>query len=134
MFGRRRLTPAQYVQTMRGGLRTRLAESDVVVAQVAIALVGNNPNRLAWEFVNNGVNRVDFTSNRTLTAGNARPLGPTGGFAEMNAQEDGEAVGYQQLAISAAGNNSVHVTELIADFQEVPDVQGPLSIRWPWDR
>jgi len=121
MSGRKRNTPASYVQAKRGGLRTRLAESDVSVTTTSIPLLGNNPNRLAWELVNNGVGRVDFTSNPPAVAGTKRPLGPSGGFATMEAQDDGEATGWAQFGISAGGTNVVHVTELVADMDEPPD-------------
>lgn len=121
MFGRKRSTPASYVQTKRGGLRTRLAESDVSVTTTAIQLLPNNPNRLAWEMVNNGIGRVDFTSKPPPVAGSSRPLGASGGFATMDAQDDGEATGWAQTGISAAGTNVVHITELIADMENPPD-------------
>lgn len=98
------------------GYPTRLQETDVNVgvAGTITPLFANNPDRLAWEIINNGVAEVRYSSRRDVTSTTGRRLGADGGVSSMDVREDGEAVGYEQVAVSTGVACSVHVTEIIA--------------------
>ena len=96
------------------GRPTRLVESDVNVNAAGVQLLANNPDRIFWEFLNNGAGEVRFSSLPTVAASGGRRLGADGGFASSSAKDDGEATGYSQFGTPVGVACVVHVTEILA--------------------
>lgn len=113
-FGKKRGGAATQISEGGWGFPTRLAESDVNVNAAGIQILANNPDRVAWEIINNGAGGVRFSSLSNVAATGGRRLGADGGFASMNVRDDGEACVYAQFGTPEGVACSIHVTEIIA--------------------
>lgn len=96
------------------GRPTRLVESDVNVNAAGTNILPNNPDRIFWEMVNNGVGEVRFSSQPGVLATGGSRLGADGGFASSSAKDDGEAVAYPQFGTPVGVACVVHVREILA--------------------
>ncbi len=107
-------SPLGELSKIRFGGKTYIQERVVSVTTTRSSLVQNNPNRIFWIAINEGVNDVRASTDATLTIASGWLLAAGGGLISMFWEEDGEGVGYETYAISAvAGGVPVRVKEVI---------------------
>lgn len=93
----------------RWGVRTRSTERLLTVAgdPGRTLILPNNPDRLMALIVNYDAVLMRIAPSVDVSATRGIPLDPNGGFTVLLADDDGELVGYEWYAYSAAGNPDV---------------------------
>lgn len=89
----------------RWGVRTRSVENPVTPTMGAgkTLFLRNNPDRMMFVVVNYDTVLMRIAPSIAVAADYGLPLDPAGGFAVITADDDGELVGYEWYAYSAAG-------------------------------
>ena len=96
------------------GVRTRSIENPVTdtAGEGVTQILKNNPDRFEAIVVNYDAVLMRIAPSPDVSATHGIPLDPTGGFAVITADDDGEMVGYEWYIYSAAGGTIyVLVTE-----------------------
>ncbi len=93
----------------RWGVRTRSIENPVTRTAKAgkTLILKNNPDRMMAVIVNYDTVLMRVAPSINVSATYGLPLDPSGGFAVLTADEDGELVGYEWYIYSEAGNPDV---------------------------
>lgn len=76
-------------------------------------LLPNNPNRLFWVAINEGITDVHLSTDPSITNTSGWLLPAQGGVISMFWEEDGESVTYEVFARCIASPNYVRVREVI---------------------
>ncbi len=107
-------TAAEFAAVRFGG-PTEIKVFQVTVGTGTVRLVDNNPRRVFWIAINNGVNSGAISIRNDVTTGTGIPVQSNGGAVSMDVMEDGEAVAWEWFAITgAAGQNwTVFVIERV---------------------
>lgn len=102
---------ADYIQK-KWGVKTRSVENPVTGTAGAgvTKILNNNPDRFAAVIVNYDTVLMRLAPSRSVSATYGIPLDPSGGFAVLKADDDGEVVGYEWFVYSAAGG-TIYVLE-----------------------
>ncbi|MBA7575758.1 hypothetical protein ES708_17594 [subsurface metagenome] len=104
---------AEYVEK-RWGVPSRSIENPVIkdaAAGVTLILL-NNPDRFEAIVVNYDTKLMRLAPTRDVSATHGIPLDPAGGFAVINADDDGESVGYEWFVWSElGGTDNIYVLE-----------------------
>lgn len=104
---------ANYIKN-RWGASVRLVPKQIVpVLTTSTRVVQNSPRRMELLVVNRGTGSVDLDWNPALVLGDGINLQSLGTL-NLTADEDGELVGYELNAISAAVGNNLAVYEVVA--------------------
>ena len=95
----------------RWGRPTRLIENPVTdtVNTTPTLVLKNNPDRFQWLIINLSSNDVYLGFSSEVSSTRGIRLGPGGGFATMNADEDGEAVCREVWAVASADGSKIYV-------------------------
>ena len=93
----------------RWGVRTRSIENPVTRTALAgkTLVLKNNPDRMMFVIVNYDTVLMRVAPSINVAAEWGIPLDPSGGFAVVTADDDGELVGYEWYVYSAAGKADV---------------------------
>jgi len=108
-----RSSPLADLVTERLGGRTYLQERTVTVGTSIIQVLENNPNRLAYDLINESANDIRVSTDSTITATSGWLVVAKGGLFGMVYYDDGEGVGQALYAIAAAAGSVVRVREVI---------------------
>lgn len=100
-----------YIQK-RWGVKSRSIENPVTATAGAgvTRILNNNPDRFEAVIVNYDTVLMRIAPSRNVSATLGIPLDPSGGFAVLKAEDDGELVGYEWFIYSAAGG-TIYVLE-----------------------
>ena len=104
---------SDYMQK-KWGVRSRSIENPVTRTAAAgkTLILKNNPDRMMFVVINYDTALMRVAPSIDVAANWGIPLDPSGGFAAITADEDGELVGYEWYVYSAAGaTNAVYVLE-----------------------
>ncbi len=103
---------ARYTRNL-WGISVKLVPKQVIsVLTTSTKVLQNNPRRFQALIVNRGTGQVDLDWNPALVLGDGINLQSLGTL-DLIAFEDGELVGYDLYAISAAAGNSLAVYEVM---------------------
>jgi len=103
---------AQYV-AKKWGIKTRLVPlQTVAVLATPTRVVKNNPRRFALIVLNQGTGNVFIGWDNSVSITNGLLLPPSGGSVTLLADEDGELVCMEMVAIAAAAGNNLSVWEV----------------------
>jgi len=96
------------------GFPTRLIENPVTnsVATTATKILNNNPDRVFWLAINLSAQDGYVGFSREVSSTRGVLVTATGGFVSMSAEEDGESVAYEVLAISPGGAGTWYIIEI----------------------
>jgi len=83
------------------------------VGAAATRVLGNNPNRLAWVFINLSANTIYLEFSRDVGAARGILVSPNGGSAMMVWNEDFELTGYEVWGLAPAGASTCYVLEVV---------------------
>ncbi len=76
-------------------------------------ILPNNPNRLAWQMINEGADDVRVSTDPTVSQVSGWLLVKSGGVISMIYYDDGEAVGYAVYGVTTVANNRIRVREIL---------------------
>jgi hypothetical protein len=82
------------------------------IGTVAVRVLGNNPNRYTWEFVNLSPSSIFLHLDNTVSASRGWLVGPSGGSLGAHWEEDFELVSGEWWAIGTAPALSFLVYEV----------------------
>ena len=88
-------------------------EAVITTSNTTLTRISNNPNRVAWVMINEGLTDVRVSNLPNISASSGWLLAASGGVIAMKWDEDGEAVGYEIYLISVAGTPNVRIREVI---------------------
>lgn len=77
-------------------------------------ILTNNPNRVAVQIVNTGLDRCIVNFRIPTSAQDGFVIPPNGGVYQMRADEDGELVGYELFGLPDGGGENLRIFETIA--------------------
>ncbi len=97
----------------RFGGPTRLETREVTVGTTAIELLINNPRRVFWQVMNRSLNPGSIGFNAGVTTTTGLYLGPTGGYASMSVEDDGEVVTYPVYGIATNPGSTFVIVEVM---------------------
>ena len=100
----------QYVKG-RFGVPTTTIERRVTVGTAVTRLLDNNPRRIWWMAMNRSSSNGAIGFDQTLTFANGLLVGANGGMVSMDAETDGEGVGYAVYAINQTASGVWYVLE-----------------------
>lgn len=102
---------AKYVEK-RWGVKSHSTENPVTDTALAgvTQILQNNPDRFEAIIINYDAVLMRLAPSQGVSATHGIPLDPAGGFAVINADDDGESVGYEWFVYSAAGG-TIYVLE-----------------------
>jgi len=95
--------------------KTRAVENPVTtsVGATATLLFNNNPNRLAWNFVNLSANAIYLALANDVSATKGILVASNGGFASMVWDEDFQTTGWAVWGIAPAGASACYSSEVV---------------------
>ncbi len=105
-------SPLEALSYGRFGGKTFAQESKVVLGTTTSVMLRNDPNRLFWSMVNEGINDVHLSFDPTINTGSGWLVPANGGVITMFWEEDGESVGYTVYAYAGGILNNVRVREV----------------------
>lgn len=96
-------------------LKTRSVENPLLTALGAATLrvFSNNPNRLAWLFINLSANIIYLGLANDVSATKGIVVVPNGGVASMVWDEDFNMVGWDIWGIAPAGASNCYSVEVV---------------------
>ncbi len=106
-------SPLEALSVTRYQGKTYQQERSVSVGTNRVTVLENNPNRLAWEMINNSLVDVRIATTPTVTATNGWLVAQAGGVISMSWYEDGESVGYEIYAIAPAAGGILWIREVL---------------------
>ncbi len=92
---------------------TMTVENVLSVATAPLTRLPPNPNRVAWQIINEGANDVRVSFLPDITASSGWLLASNGGSIGMEWDEDGEGVTYDIYLIASVAACNVRVREVI---------------------
>ncbi len=95
--------------------KTRAVENPVVTATGATAAIvfNNNPNRLAWIFVNLSANAIYLALANDVSATKGILVAANGGWRAFIYDEDFQMTGWAMWGISPAGASNCYSIEVV---------------------
>lgn len=106
-------SPLQDLSYKRFGGSTYPREKVQSVPITRIDLLPNDPNRVYWRLINEGINDVRVSTAPDVSATSGWLLQNSGGMIEMTFEDDGETVGYTLYAIANGGAANVRSVEVV---------------------
>lgn len=99
------------------GIKTGSRENPLVneVGITAIRVLPNNPNRLAWIFINLSANLIYLGFSPDTSTSKGILIGANGGTASMFYKEDFELVAQEVYAIAAGAASDIYVVETVIE-------------------
>ena len=96
----------------------RISAAGVTVGVAASRVVRQNPNRVAFVFVNLSVNSIYISPIITPSATRGIRVGPSGGLLRVVWDEDFSLTGYEWNAIASAAGSEYFLIELLTAPEE----------------
>lgn len=106
-------SPLKDVTLTRFQGKTYAQETTLTTSTTRAVLLSNNPNRLFWIVINEGVSDVRVSTDPGITTASGWLVPAGGGVLSMFWEEDGESVGYTVYIIASANTPLVRVREVI---------------------
>lgn len=107
------ISPLRALSQSRFGGPTYAVERVVTIPLTRITLLVNNPNRVYWMVINEGLNDVRVTIDPAISATSGWLLPAAGGVLLSDWEDEGEIVGYEVYAIANVAASTVRVREVI---------------------
>lgn len=94
---------------------TRAVENPILtsVGATATIILANNPNRLAWIFINLSANAIYLALENSVSATRGVLVAANGGKASMVWDEDFQTVGWAIWGIAPAGASNCYSFEVV---------------------
>lgn len=113
--------PATRIKTLddylldRFGVRTRAVRNPEItsVGTTALALLRNNPSRLAFTVCNLSVNVMYMSLDRDVSSSKGIPIAASGGIRTFLANEDFQMVGWGWWIVAAGSSSALYVVEVV---------------------
>ncbi len=106
-------SPLEGLSIQKMGGRTFGRDTVTSVPTTRIDLLPNNPNRIQWVMINEGVNDVRISNDPAITASSGWLLAANGGVISMDQFFDGETPGYTVYAIANGVASNVRIREVL---------------------
>ena len=105
-------SPMGDLTAARFGGHTVANENVVSVGTTRQTLLRNNPNRVSWAMINEGLNDVRVTFDPSISSTSGWLLSASGGIILSDWETDGDTVGYEIFGIAVGAPNNVRIREV----------------------
>ncbi len=108
-------SPLEALSNRRFEGHTYINEGVTTLGATRVVLLPNNPNRLFWILINEGLNDVRVSTSPDISAVSGWLVPASGGIISMFWEQDGEGVGYTLYGIATVGAPDVRVREVVRE-------------------